>query len=674
MKAPSRWGRRILRSARLRRLLCWVIQLYIRFVYATNRWTVDGAETPRRLREAGRPFILAFWHGRLLMIPMAWQRLAPMHMLISAHRDGRIIADAVSYFGVNSVSGSSRRGGTAALRAMLSRLRAGDCVGITPDGPRGPATEASSGIVSLARLAQVPIVPIVFATSRRRVLQTWDRFYLALPFGRGVFLWGQPIEVAAELDEDGVEAARLQLERQMNELAAVADRRVARAGVWPLLYRAVTIAAAPLVTRYLYRRCRDGKEDPARLGERFGIASAKRPAGPLIWLHAASVGEAASVLALIERAIAERPGIEILLTTGTVAAARMAETRLPEHARHQYVPIDLPQAVARFLDHWRPDLAILVESELWPNLVLATHRRGVPVLLANARLSPRSLAHWRLLPGLARPLAEAFAFCLAQDEVQAERFRALGMRNVASVGDLKAAAPPLAADPFALATLRRQIGERLVWLAASTHPGEEEIVAAAHRLIADKYPEVLTILAPRHPVRGATISAMLVAQGLAVARRSAGDTVSDATNIYLVDTLGELGVFFRLAGIAFIGGSLAGKGGHNPFEAARLDCAILHGPDMANCAAMAGALDSAGAAVTIVDAASLAAAVSRLLTEPTERDARAAAAMRTASGGAVTLDTVLERLAPWLDALVPQPAAQPAAARPLVAVGGNARA
>src|SRR6266700_2920711 len=226
MKAPSRWGRRLLRSRRLRRMSCWIIQLYIRFVYATNHWTVEGGEVPRQLRAEGRSFILAFWHGRLLMIPMAWQRLAQKHMLISAHRDGRIIADAVTYFGVHSIAGSSRRGGSAALRQMLKRLAAGECVGITPDGPRGPAMQASSGIINVARLAGVPIVPVVFATSRRRVLSSWDRFHLALPFGRGAFLWGEPIEIARELDPAGLERARLLVEDRMNELARDADRRV----------------------------------------------------------------------------------------------------------------------------------------------------------------------------------------------------------------------------------------------------------------------------------------------------------------------------------------------------------------------------------------------------------------------------------------------------------------
>src|SRR5438477_6546981 len=247
VKAPSRWGRHLFHSEGLRRLLCWVIQLYIRFVYRTNRWSVEGGDIPVRLRQQGRPFILAFWHARLLMIPMAWQRLAPMHMLISSHRDGRIIADAVTYFGVNSIAGSTRRGGMTALRIMLKQLAAGDCVGITPDGPRGPAMHASTGIVNAARLARVPIVPVTFATSRRRVLRSWDRFHLAKPFGRGVFIWGEPIDVAPELDELGLEDARAVVERRMNEIAGEADQRVGRrfeqpqkpAGL-PFLYRTAT--------------------------------------------------------------------------------------------------------------------------------------------------------------------------------------------------------------------------------------------------------------------------------------------------------------------------------------------------------------------------------------------------------------------------------------------------
>jgi lysophospholipid acyltransferase (LPLAT)-like uncharacterized protein len=226
MKTPSRWGRRVLHSAHLRHALCWLMHLYIRFIYATNRWTIEGTERLHRLRGEGRSFIVAFWHSRLLMMPAAWHRLAPMYVLISAHRDGRIIADTISFFGIESIPGSTKRGGSAALRAMLKRLEAGDCVGVTPDGPRGPAMTASGGIVTLARLSGVPIIPIVFATSRRRVLPTWDRFHLALPFGRGVYLCGEPIEIGRELDAAGLERARLLIEGRINDLTSEADSRV----------------------------------------------------------------------------------------------------------------------------------------------------------------------------------------------------------------------------------------------------------------------------------------------------------------------------------------------------------------------------------------------------------------------------------------------------------------
>ena len=226
-------AKRVLRADRVRRLACWLIHRYIRLVYRTSRWTVEGAEIPRRLRDQGKPFILAFWHGRLLMIPMAWQRLAPMHMLISGHRDGRIIADAVRYFDIDSIAGSSNQGGTTALRAMVRYVRNGDCVGITPDGPNGPAMRASGGIVAAARLARAPILPITYATSRRRILATWDRFHLPFPWSRGIYLWGEPIIVPVDLAEGAIESWRRRIEERMIAQTAEADRRVGREATAP---------------------------------------------------------------------------------------------------------------------------------------------------------------------------------------------------------------------------------------------------------------------------------------------------------------------------------------------------------------------------------------------------------------------------------------------------------
>ena len=423
--------------------------------------------------------------------------------------------------------------------------------------------------------------------------------------------------------------------------------------ILPTLYRGLTAAATPLVIAYLNARRRRGKEDDERFAERLGRPGQKRPDAPLVWVHAASIGEATSVLALIERMLDERAGLEILLTTGTVAAARLLEPRLPRGARHQFVPADLPGAVARFLDYWHPDLAVWVESELWPNLVLMTHERRIPMLLLNARLSVRSHANWNRWSGLARPMLGSFALCLAQDEAQGARFRELGAPQVASVGDLKSAAKTLPADSGKLAVLRGEIGDRPRWLAASTHEGEEEIAMAVHRRLADTHTGLLTIVAPRHPVRGDEIAALAAGQGLRLARRSRQEPIAADTDVYLADTFGELGVFYSLAGIAFVGGSLVDKGGHNPFEAARLDCAVLIGPYTANCLAMAEALTAADAAETVADADALADAVGRLLDDARLRRERAAGAARVAADGLGTLDAVLDRLAPWLDPLSP---------------------
>jgi 3-deoxy-D-manno-octulosonic-acid transferase len=424
--------------------------------------------------------------------------------------------------------------------------------------------------------------------------------------------------------------------------------------ILPTLYRGLTAAAAPFVLVYLKSRQRRGKEDSARFAERLGISGGKRPDKPLVWVHAASIGEATSALALIERILHERPGLEILITTGTVTAARLLETRLPGGARHQFVPADLPRAVGRFLDHWHPNLAVWIESELWPNLVLMTRRRNIPMLLLNGRLSARSHARWRALPGLARPILSSFSLCLAQDSVQCARFRELGADEAGSVGDLKSAAQRLPADAAAIAELAGQIGGRPLWLAASTHAGEDKIAAAVHRRVGATHSGLLTIIAPRHPVRGDGIAAMAKARGLRVARRSRGEAVTADIDLYLSDTFGELGMLYSLAGITFIGGSLVDVGGHNPFEAARFDCAILLGPHTANCAAMTEALVTAGAAEIVDDEDALAGAVSRLLDDPALRTKRAGHAARVAAGGLGTLDAVMERLAPWLDPVAPR--------------------
>ena len=417
--------------------------------------------------------------------------------------------------------------------------------------------------------------------------------------------------------------------------------------VTPGLYRAATAALAPAIRLYLWRRMRAGREDSARFSERLGHPGKPRPDGPLIWLHAASVGEALSLLPLLDAILARDPACQALFTTGTVSSARLLAQRLPPRARHQYLPVDRMPFIRRFLDHWRPDLGLWAEAEFWPNMIAEARRRSLPLVIVNGRISPAARRDWERLPRLIRPMLASFALCLAQSEAQAAIFDALGAARTACVGNLKYAAPALPADPGALSALEKAIGSRPVWLAASTHDGEEIAAAAAHRALARRFPGLLTIIVPRHPTRGATI-ARILRKDFRVARRGSGDALSAETQIYLADTMGELGLFYRLVETVFIGGSLATHGGQNPLEPALLDCALLHGPDMSNFPEIAAAFAEEGAAIGIDGADALGDAVGALMSDARLRRDMAAKARAIAMGKATVLDAVMAEIAPFL--------------------------
>jgi 3-deoxy-D-manno-octulosonic-acid transferase len=412
-------------------------------------------------------------------------------------------------------------------------------------------------------------------------------------------------------------------------------------------WRCGTTLAAPLLPFWLRHRLRRGKELAARLPERRGLHAA-RPPGPLIWLHAASIGETLSLLPVLEALAARAPRLAILLTTGTVTSAALLERRLPPALRprviHRFAPLDVPAWVARFLDAWRPDAAGLVESELWPNLIRAARARRLPLVLINGRLSARSAARWRLAPALGRELMAAFTLVMAQSAGDAARFAGLGARAVRAPGNLKEAAPPLPADPAALAALRAAIGPRPVVLGAATHPGEEAMLVAAHRRLAADIPGLLTILAPRHPERVAGLEAE--AAGLPLARRSAGALPGPQTAVYIADTLGELGLLYRLAHVALVGGSLVPHGGQNPLEPARLGCPILLGPHTANFADIAARLLAAGGArlVQPPEPGALAGAIRAVLSSPDHGRNLAEAAAAAIAPAATLPDQVAEAL------------------------------
>ena len=418
------------------------------------------------------------------------------------------------------------------------------------------------------------------------------------------------------------------------------------------LWRGAATAIAPLLLLHLRRRAARGQEIAERLPERRGHGAA-RPPGPLLWMHAASVGETASILPLIEALARRRPDLTFLLTTGTVTSAALLAQRLPAalapRVLHRFVPLDVPGWAARFLDGWRPDAAVFVESELWPNLIGAAAARGVPLALVNARMSPRSARWWARAPGLARAVLSRFRLVLAQTEADAARLRSLGTAAECP-GNLKYAALPLPADGAELARLRVMIGDRPAWLAASTHPGEEAIAIAAHRRLSAAHPGLLTVIVPRHPERGAEVAAL--AGDLPTTRRAAGGDPTPGTAIHVADTLGELGLFYRLARAAFIGGSLVPHGGQNPLEPARLGCPVIVGPHTWNFAEIMDRLAAAGGLLRLPagpdPAAGLAEAVSAMLTLPERGRAQAEAAARLAAEEAGLPDRIATALLPLL--------------------------
>jgi 3-deoxy-D-manno-octulosonic-acid transferase len=409
-------------------------------------------------------------------------------------------------------------------------------------------------------------------------------------------------------------------------------------------YRVATVALGPFAGAWLRSRARNGKEDASRLPERFGCYSRERPAGTLVWMHSASVGESGVALALVDALAARDGSLSFLLSSGTRTSAELIARRAPPGATHVYVPLDRADAVRRFLDHWRPDLGVFVESELWPNLILAAQARGIPLALVNARMSPKSLRRWLRWRAAGARLLQAFAFISAADGRTASALSLVRGEEIAPLGNLKLAAPAPRFDPGARAALAAEIGGRPVWLAASTHPGEDEIALAAHERLRAAVPDALLIIAPRHPERGAAIAAL--ANG--APRRSLAEACGSSP-VYVADTLGELGLFYDLAPVALIGGSLLPQlKGHNPIEPAKLDCAIVTGPHVESFSDVFEALFNAGGAVRVDGAGSLADAVAALWQEDTARMRQTQAARDATAIGADAFGATVNQLTAML--------------------------
>lgn len=410
-------------------------------------------------------------------------------------------------------------------------------------------------------------------------------------------------------------------------------------------YRFLSAVLAPAIPLLLRRRASRGKEHHERTDERLGYPAMPRPEGTLIWVHGASVGECVAALPLIDALLAAMP-CKILVTSGTVTSAKVMQERLPDGAFHQFVPIDTPGATARFLDHWKPQAGLFVDSDLWPNLVLGAHERDVKLVQINARMSERSYQNWRRVRHAAGELLQAFQVCLAQDEEIGARFRDLGSPDVRVIGSLKADAPELPFDAAKLEELKTAIGNRPVFLASQTHPGEEETILPTHDALRRTLPDLLTIIVPRHPARGGDIA--MLCSTRASKRRALGELPSASTAVYIADTIGELGLFYRLTRFCFVGGSLIRHGGQNPLEPAKLGCAVMAGPHTFNFTTAYEAIFDAQQMGLVTGTGDIAAMAGKLLDDPAEAQRLGAAARQGADrlGGAVakTVDVVVKML------------------------------
>ena len=662
---------------RLRKLAGHSLARYVSLVARTSPITYEPTDAVARL-EAAHPAILAFWHGQFLTIPAVSPEQIPVRIMVARHADADALGHALERFphlglirGAGAGDRQRDRGGATALRMAVKALNDGFSLAMTADVPPGPARKAGAGIVTLARLSGRPIVPVAVASSRYKSLDTWSRLTINLPFSKLGIVVGEPILVPREADEATLEALRARVERDLDAatraayalagadprratpdtVAAGADLPPAEPGFRLKAYRTATGLARPALQVLLRLRERQGKEDRARHGERVGIAGLPRPEGRLVWLHAASVGETNAVLPLIDALAERRPDLHFLLTTGTRTSADLAARRLGPNAIHQYVPLDAPQYVRRFLQHWRPDLGVFTESEIWPNLVLEAAGRGIPLALVNARMSNRSYGRWRRSTGMSRPIFNRFAVVLAQNSKLARRFGDLGARRSIAAGNLKIDAPPPPVDATDLLRLQQSLGTRPRLVAASTHEGEEAVLAMAHRRLRAELPGFCTIIAPRHPERGLAVAEVMKSHGLSVAQRSLGALPTADCDVYVADTIGELGTLYRLAPVAFVGGSLVPHGGQNPIEAVRHEAVVLTGPHHQNFADAYAALLRHKGVIEVKGAEDMAAAVTRLLA-----DERELGRMRAgAAAGLGSLSGALARTVEVLLALLPAP-------------------
>ncbi|MFA6318542.1 MAG: glycosyltransferase N-terminal domain-containing protein [Elusimicrobiota bacterium] len=649
----------------LRAIAPYLGYLYVTLVGWTTRWRVTGGERRESLRRSGRRFIYAFWHQRQVFLTCS-HRGDPARVLVSRSRDGEIVARLMGLSGIGTVRGSSSRGAAAALKEMAGLVAEGSDLGITPDGPKGPAREVKPGVLFLAQKLGIPILPIASSLTHRLVLRrSWDRFHVPLPFGRAIIRYGTPIEVAPG---DDLTAKAAELKSALDLVTAEADAEafsepgivdafVARCVAVLSTLLAPVVAAGFGLRMLASPRRRLMLSLPEEWRERSGRpevrALSAAPERPVVWVHAASVGEVAAAQLLIERLQGRKAAPSVVVTCNT-AAGRARALKVPGLLAAWLAPLDSLPTVGRFLDAVRPYALVLIETELWPGMLESAFRRGLRVGLANGRLSPRSFTGYRLFRPLVGPFLRRLDRVAVQTSADAERFVSLGARpaSVAVCGNMKY---DLVAPSSGREAVQEALG-RLGWegaslvVAGSTHPGEEELLVAAFRQARRRHPDLRMVLAPRHLERSGDASVMLTAAGVSHAvwsrLHSAGGL--GGYECLLLDAMGVLPAWYAFASVAFVGGTLVPVGGHNLLEPALHSKAPVFGPHTFHTEQSAAALVKSGGGLRVAGPEDLSPAFERLLSDPEWARSAGQKARQTLAGLQGGIERTLAHLGPCL--------------------------
>jgi len=565
----------------------------------------------------------------------------PAWTLVSRHWDGEIIARTVKPLGIDSVRGSSTRGGREAFEELVGKVEAGESVSITPDGPRGPRFRVQSGVVRLARQTGVPIIPVSWSSRPSWRMPSWDRFQIPNPFARVFASYGEPMTVSEEADATEIEGCRRILEKRMNRLNHETDA-LAR-GAWErgwlslgynLLLYFIFLLALPFFIWKLATVEKHRAGFLQRLGFYRGTQKPSKDAERPLWVHAVSVGEVLATVPFVQKVMNVAPSLPIVVSTITPTGQAVARKKIGTVQRILYFPFDFPFTTRRSLRSVRPFLFVHTETEIWPNFLFALGVRGIPSAIVNGRISSRSSRQYGWFRFFFRRVLASVTVFGMQSRLDAYRIIGIGAdpSRVFITGNMKFDVP-LPKDSNANRDgIREEMGlptDGLVFVAGSTHEGEEEILADVYTRLKQECPGLRMLLAPRHPDRCNDVERLCGQKAISVERRTRrrekGKGVSQA-DVLLLDTIGELAHAYAIGDVVFVGGSLVPVGGHNLLEPILYKKPVLFGPNTENTADIAAELKQSGGGIEVSDRESLFREVKRLLEDPEDRESAGRAA------------------------------------------------